>query len=121
MSPKLRNSHLTGHAAPCGSHVVSSCEFFRLIECLRVPVDTSPGPEECLGPVLGVTVLILSSVVRDGTVGSSAECKRLRLRPLGPLEDEMAMAEEETVLRLRTLLSLSSSKVVQHVGFYSFQ
>lgn len=60
--------------------MVSSCEFFRVIECLRVPVDTSPGPEECLGPVPGVTVLILSSVVRASTVGSSAECKRLGLR-----------------------------------------
>lgn len=84
----------------------------------RVPVDTSPGPEGCLGPVPGVTVLILSFVVRYSMVGSGAECRRLRLRPL---EDEMVATEEETVLRLHTLLSLAFSKVVQHVGFCSFQ
>lgn len=95
--------------------MVSSCEFFRVIECLRVPVDTSPGPKGCLGHVPGFTVLILSFVVRDSMVGSSAECKRLR-----PLEDKM-VTEEETVLRTHTLLSLAFSKVVQHVGFCSFQ
>lgn len=82
-------------------------------------MDTSPGPEECLGPVQGVTILILSFVVRDGMVGSSAECKRLRLRPLGLLEDGMAMAEEETVLRLRTLLCLPQ-KLFSMWGFILF-